>query len=411
MPRKIIPLSDMKIRTAKEKDKDYKLFDGEGLYILITKSGGKLWRLKYRFNNKEKSIALGSYPAVSLKDARNLKDEYKSLLSKSIDPPEYKKDKKEEFSREKNKEINTFYKVSQEWLENYKPNVSEDYHLKLDKHLENYIYPYIKNKSIIEVTRQDLIKILQDLKKKGILETANRTYMLLNKIFKYATTLTYTKHNIVSDIEKEVILGKLTKQNYPTLTKEKDIKGLLLAIDDYQGEFSTKMALKMLPYVFVRNENIRYCEWSEIDFKNKEWIIPASKMKIKKEFILPLSDQVIKILKDVEEYKFDDKYVFPSSRDKTRPMSDNTLISALRRMGYSSEELVVHSFRSIFSTIAHEYANKENGHNYTPEVIEELLAHTETNRVKAAYNHATYKEAKRGLIVWYANFLDKLKEN
>lgn len=411
MPKKIIPLSDIKIRTAKIKEKDYKIFDGEGLFILITKSGGKLWRLKYRYNNKEKSIALGTYPAVSLKDARNLKDEYKSLLAKEIDPSEYKKEKKEQIYREKNKDLNTFYKVSQEWLENYKSNVSENYHLKLDRHLENYIYPYIKNKSIEEVSRQDLIKILQELKKKGILETANRTYMLLNKIYKYATTLNYVKHNILSDIEKETILGKITKQNYPTLTKEKDIKGLLLAIDDYIGNPSTKMALKMLPYVFVRSENIRHCEWVEIDFKNKEWIIPASKMKIKKEFVLPLPDQVIKILKEVEEYKLDDKYVFPSFKYKNRPMSDNTLIAALRRMGYASHELVIHSFRSIFSTIAYENANIESGHNYTSEVIEELLAHTETNRVKAAYNHASYKEAKRGLIVWYGNYLDKLKEN
>lgn len=171
------------------------------------------------------------------------------------------------------------------------------------------------------------------------------------------------------------------------------------------------MALKMLPYVFVRSFNIRYCEWSEIDFENRQWIIPPSKMKTKIEFILPLPNQVIEILKEVQQYTGDGIYVFPSFRGKDKPMSDNTLISALRRMGFTKEEFVPHSFRAMFSTIAYENANVENGHKFTGEVIEALLAHKETNRVKEAYNRSSYKDAMRGLIEWYADYLMELFKN
>ena len=226
--------------------------------------------------------------------------------------------------------------------------------------------------------------------------------MLLNKIYKYAVTLEYVPHNIIADIEQRNILGKREKNHYPTFTKKEDIKGLLLSIDEYSGDYTTKMALKMLPYVFVRSFNIRHCEWSEIDFENKEWIIPASKMKTKSEFILPLSNYVIELLTEVKKFTSDSKYVFASLKDKNRPMSDNTLISALRRMGYTKEEFVPHSFRAMFSTIAYENSNSKDGHNFTGEVIEALLAHKETNKVKEAYNRSSYKDAMRGLIEWYA---------
>ncbi|MFW3441799.1 tyrosine-type recombinase/integrase [Aliarcobacter butzleri] len=408
MARQTLPLTVTQINSAKSKDKDYKLFDGGGLYLLVSSSGGKRWRLKYRFNDKEKLFALGVYPSISLKDAREKREEYKSLIANGIDPMEQKKQKKEENLEIERKKENTFYKVSQKWLENYESQVSKNYHNKLEKALENYVYPFIKNKEIEDVTRINIIEILQDLKDKGINDTANRVYMILNKIYKYATTLEYVPHNIVNDIEQKEIIGRLEKKHYPTFTKEKDIKGLLLAIDEYSGDYTTKMALKMMPYVFVRSYNIRHCEWSEIDFDNKLWIIPANKMKTKTEFILPLPQQVMEILYEVNKYSGDSKYVFPSLRDKNRPMSDNTLISALRRMGYSKEEFVPHSFRAMFSTIAYENANHEAGHKFTGEVIEALLAHREKNKIKDAYNRASYKVSMRKLIEWYASYLSNL---
>ncbi|WP_108062645.1 tyrosine-type recombinase/integrase [Poseidonibacter lekithochrous] len=407
MARATMPLTNIQIKSAKSKDKDYKLFDGGGLFLLVAKTGGKRWRLKYRFNNKEKVIALGLYPSITLKDARAKRDEYKSLVANGIDPNEEKKKQKEDIKISEKKKENTFYKVSQEWHKNYESEVSENYHVKLEKALENYVYPFLKNKPIEDITRLNIIEILQDLKQKDLQETAKRVYMLINKIYKYAVTLEYTHHNIVADIEQKTILGKREKKHYPTFTKEKDIKGLLLAIDEYSGDYTTKMALKMLPYVFVRSFNIRHCEWSEIDFENKEWTIPSYKMKTKIEFILPLPNNVIEILNEVKQFSGTGKYVFPSFRNKDKPMSDNTLISALRRMGYTKEEFVPHSFRAMFSTIAYENMDK---HNCSSEVIEALLAHKESNKIKEAYNRANYKKAMKKLISWYADCLNKIKD-
>lgn len=409
MARSTLPLTATQIKTTKPKEKDYKLFDGGGLFLLVAKTGGKRWRFKYRFNNKEKIIALGTYPSLSLKDARAKREEYKSLIANDIDPNELKKQKKEEILKVEKKKENTFYKVSQEWHENYQTEVSENYHIKLGRALENYVYKYMKDKPIEDVTRLDLIEILKILKERDLQDTASRVLMIINKIYKYAVTLEYVPHNIVADIEQKNILGKREKKHYPTFTKEKDIKGLLLAIDDYSGDYTTKMALKMLPYVFVRSYNIRYCEWCEIDFEKKEWIIPAHKMKTKTEFILPLPNQVIEILEEVKQFTGNGKYVFPSFRAKDKPMSDNTLIGALRRMGYTKEEFVPHSFRAMFSTIAYENANTKYGHKYTGEVIEALLSHKEQNKIKEAYNRASYKDGMKEVISWYGNYLDKIK--
>jgi len=409
MARLATPLTATKIKEAKPKEKDYKLFDGGGLFLLITKGGGKHWKLKYRFNGKEKTYAIGPYPSITLSNARVKREELKMQLANGIDPNEKKKLDKKDSIKEESKKENTFYKVSQKWLKSYQGHVSENYHSKLSKAIDNYIYPHIKEKPIDEVTRLEVIAIMEKLKERELLETARRTVMLLNKIFKYAVTHELTPHNIIADIEVKDILGKKVKKHYPTFTKEKDIKGLLLAINEYTGDYFTKKALQVLPYVFVRSYNIRHMEWSEIDFKTNEWIIPAQKMKTKIEFTLPLPQQVINLLLEVKENATSNIYVFPSPIHKDRPLSDNTLISALRRMGYSKEEFVPHSFRAMFSTIANEKANDKDGHEYTSEVIEACLAHKEQNLIKAAYNRSNYKAAMRGLIEWYANYLEKIK--
>jgi len=409
MARRVLPLKDTQIKAAKSKEKDYKLFDGGGLYLLVTKGGGKLWYLKYRINGKEKKIALGAYPVISIRDARAKREELKKMIAQGVDPSEERKAKKEQLQKAEVKKENTFYTISQKWWENYRDQVSESYHTRLGRALENYIYPTLKDKPIDEVTRLEVIAILEDLKKRELHETARRTTMLLNKVFKYAVTHEYAPHNIIADIETKDILGKKIKRHYPTLTKEADIKGLLLAIDDYSGDYFTKMALKILPFVFVRSYNIRHMEWAEIDFNAKAWIIPPEKMKTKEEFTLPLPHQVITLLEEIRENSTSTKYVFPSFRSDGKPLSDNTLISALRRMGYSKDEFVPHSFRAMFSTIAYEWANKKGGHGFTGEVIEACLAHKEPNKIKEAYNRSDYKEPMRELMQWYADYLEGVK--
>lgn len=411
MARRTVPLTATEVKSAKSKDKDYKLFDGGGLYLLVTKGGGKHWKLKYRMLDKEKKISLGAYPAISLSNARELREKHKIEIAKQIDPNEKKKQDKKETKEVEAKRENTFYKVSQSWLKSYESEVSENYHIRLGRALKNYVYPTIKDVSIDEVARLDIIAVLEDLKNRGLLETAKRTAMLLNKVYKYAVTHELTPHNIIADIEMPIVLGKREKKHYPTFTKEKDIKGLLKNIDGYTGDYSTKMALKVLPYVFMRSFNIRHMEWDEIDFKTNEWVIPKEKMKTKIEFILPLPHQVITLLEEVKENSTNNKYVFSSFRSDGKPLSDNTLISALRRMGYSKDEFVPHGFRAMFSTIAYEKANEENGHGYTGEVIEACLAHKEQNQIKAAYNRSNYKEPMRGLIEWYADYLEGVKND
>jgi len=411
MARTVKPLTAKEIKASKPKEKEYKLFDGGGLYLSITPKGQKWWRLKYRINGKEKRISLGVYPTVSLADARVKKEELKSLIAKGIDPNEKNKQEKQEAQKVEDKKENTFYNISQKWLKSYESEVSDNYHIKLGRALENYTYKkydnvHIKDTPIDEVTRLDIIAIMEVLRDKELHETARRTLQILNKVYLYAVTHEYTPHNIIADIDKQIILGKKQKRNYPTFTKQKDIKGLLLAIDEYEGSYTTKMALKVLPYVFVRSYNIRHMEWVEIDFKAKEWVIPADKMKMKKEFILPLPQQVIALLEELKENSLSVKYVFPSPINKDRPLSDNALISALRRMGYTKEEFVPHSFRAMFSTIATEH-KKEHGED--KDVIEASLAHKNPNEVETAYNRYEYLEEKRVLLAWYADYLEGIK--
>lgn len=411
MPKIPVQLSDTKIKSLKAKAKNYTEPDGNGLQLLVKTTGSKLWEFRYTSPQtlKRRKTSFGTYPTTTLKSAREKCKEYLTLIDTGIDPIEENKKQVKQTKQEQIKEKNTFKKVSLDWLKNYESEVSENYHAKITRAIDLYTYSYIGNKPITEVTRLDLIEILQDLKNKGLKETANRTFMLLTKIFMYATTHEIIPHNITADIDKKIILGKSVKKHYPTLTKEKDIKGLLLAIDEYSGDYTTKMALKVLPYLFVRSFNIRHWEWSEIDFNNKLWIIPANKMKTKIEFALPLPIQVIELLKQMQEFSGDDKYVFPSFRSKNTPMSDNTLIAAIRRMGYTKDEFVPHGFRAMFSTIAYEKANADDGHKYTSEVIEALLAHKEVNKVKEAYNRAKFTDSMRGLTTWYADYLDGIK--
>lgn len=405
MARVVTPLSDTKIKKAKAKDKDYTLSDGQGLQLLIKTNGSKLWELFYKRldTGKRRKTSLGTYPNVSLANARIKKQKYLDLLHSGIDPIENKKLLYQQQKQKEEKNNNTFEKISKEWHKSYIDEVSENYHIKLQKALENYIYPYIKNKPIIEVTRKDVLQVMESLKDKGLHETARRTLQILNKVFMYAVTYEYVPHNIVADIDKKIVLGTRKTNKYPTFTKEEDIKGLLLSIDDYKGEYSTKKALQVLPYVFVRSFNIRYMEWKEIDFKNKLWIIPPEKMKMKIEFKLPLPHQVITILDEVKNNQLSDIYVFPSVRGKDNPMSDNALVSALRRMGFTKEEFVPHSFRSMFSTLANEHLKNSD-------VIESLLSHKQKDEVRSAYNRAEYLEQKRELIQWYADYLNSLKK-
>lgn len=410
MPKIVTPLNDSIIKNLKPKDKAYTKTDGDGLRVLIKPDGTKLWEFEYTSPtlSKRRKTSFGTYPETTLKIAREKRAEFRNYIIKGIDPLEKKQENKKQQIQLNELMNNTFQNVATEWHKNYSSEVSENYHNKIYRAFELYVFPFIGKQPITEITRKDIIKILQQLKENDLTETAHRVFMLINKVYMYAVTTEKTTHNITADIDKKVLLGKQEKIHYPTFTKIKDIKGLLLSIEDYQGELSTKYAMKLLPYLFVRSFNLRNMLWNEIDFEKKEWIIPANKMKTKKEFVLPLPHQAINILKEIKELKINSNYVFVGSRNLNRPISDNTLISSLRRMGYSKEEFVPHSFRSVFSTLAYENMNL---HGFSGEVIEALLAHQESNKVKEAYNRATYKNQMRELIQWYGDYLDEIRTN
>jgi len=404
MARTTTPLTATQIKQAISKDKDYKLSDGGGLYLLITKTNSKLWKLKYRFDGKEKKLSLGAYPLISLQKARELREKHKTDIANGINPSEVIKAEKEAIQQEKEKALNTFELLARERLEKQKSTISETHYKRTLTAFTNDCFKYIGDKHINDVTAKDIILIMQVMNDRGVNDSARKLFYAMSKTFKWAVANGKGERNPTSDIELSEILGKVSKQHYPTITDDKGIKALLSSIKEYQGETSTKYALLMLAYTFVRPINIRLALWSEINLKNKQWVVPAKKMKTKDEFIIPLSDTLIKLLREIQAYSGDSPYLFPSTKSKTTPLSDGALLGAIRRMGYTKEEFTPHGFRAMFSTIAHEKSP------YKYDVIETQLAHSVGNSVSQAYNRAKYLDERIELIQWWSDYLDEVQK-
>ena len=404
MARTITPLTATQIKQVKSKDKDYKLFDGGGLYLLVSKAGGKHWKLKYKFDGKEKLLSLGAYPEVTLSKARELKEKHKIDIANGINPNEMKKEKKEIEKFEAIKHQNTFKTIALERLEKIKDDISESHYKRSFNSLKNDVYPFIGNMALDDINAKDIINILQTMMKRNIRNSAKQVYHAISKTFKYAIANNKAIRNPASDIELTEIIGKSKEVHYPTITDNTGIKNLLISIKEYQGETSTKYALLMLAYTFVRPTNARLALWSEIDLNAKQWVIPAKKMKTKDEFIVPLSDTLIELLKDIQLYSGDSPYLFPSTKSKTTPLSDGALLGAIRRMGYTKEEFTPHGFRAMFSTIAHEKSH------FKYDVIETQLAHSVGNSVSQAYNRAKYLDERVELMQWWSDYLDEVQK-
>ncbi len=404
MARTITALSDTQIKLAKAKDKDYKLFDGGGLFLFVSKAGGKHWRLKYKFDGKEKLLTLGKYPEIKLLKARELREKYKIDIANGINPNEIKKEKKKIEKLEDIKYQNTFKTIALERLEKIKDDISESHYKRSYNSLKNDVYPFIGDMPIDDINAKDIINILQTMMKRNIRNSAKQVYHAISKTFKYAVANNRAIRNPASDIELIEIIGKSKEVHYPTITDDKGIKNLLTSIREYGGELSTKYALLMLAYTFVRPSNVRLALWSEINLNAKQWVIPAKKMKTKDEFIIPLSDTLIKLLKDIQLYSVGSPYLFPSTKSKTTPLSDGALLGAIRRMGYTKEEFTPHGFRAMFSTIAHEKSP------FKYDVIETQLAHSVGNSVSQAYNRAKYLDERVELMQWWSDYLNKVQK-
>jgi integrase len=403
MPKKVVALSDMQIKNAKPKDKDYSLNDGDGLALLIKSNGSKLWRFRYTFDGERYLTGFGSYPTISLLDAREKRAIYQKHIANGIHPKILLEEARQNRLTEKEKASNTFALQFYKWLEVKNQKVSKVTLTKLQKTFERYILPFIGNKPVSEIGKQEYIEIILRMRDKGIACYAHKTKGMLQQFLNYLE-----EANIIENAPQLKLKNSLQKPmavNYPHITDLNELKGLLLAIEGYQGDISTKYALKLAPLVFVRPANIRFMEWGDIDFKKAIWKIPAEKMKAREPHIVPLSRQALEIINEIQKYNGTFKYVFVSPVSTIRALSENTLNMGLMRLGFK-DRMVSHGFRHTASTILHEHISE---HGYHTEIIERQLAHAERNGVKAAYNHAEYLSERKKLMQWWADFLDKIK--
>lgn len=397
MPKKIAPLTDVQIRTAKPQAKDVKLFDGGGLFLQVTPSGGKLWQLKYRFEGKEKLLALGAYPAVTLQEARKRREDAKTLLANGADPGAVKKAQK---ASKGEANPNSFEVVAREWAEKHSRKWVENHAEKTLNRLERDLFPWIGNRPIAEITAPELLKVLQRIEERGAPETARRAMQNCSQIFRYAIATARANRDTAADLRGSIARPKV--KHRASITDPKKIGGLLKAIEGYEGTFPTKCALKLAPMLFVRPGELRNAEWSEFDIEAAEWRIPAARMKMREQHIVPLSRQALAILQELHPLTGRGRYVFPGARTNGRPMSNNTVNAALRRLGYPKDEITGHGFRSMASTLLNEQG-------WNRDAIERQLAHAERDEVRAAYNYAEHLPERRKMMQKWADYLDALK--
>lgn len=393
-----MPLTDTACRNAKPGPKPAKLFDSSGLYLLVQPSGGRLWRFKYRFGGKEKLLALGSYPLVTLKDARKQRDKARELLDNGTDPSQQKKADK--LARLVAAE-HSFKTVADAWHAQWATTRDPDHADKVLRRLQRDIYPEIGSLPVASITAPMLLAVAKKVEKRGALETAKRVYQTCGQMLRYALAHGLIERNPAADVKPSDALQPVKPKNYARLGL-KDVPELLRRIDAYDGAVYTRLALQLMALTFVRTSELIGARWVEFDLEAAQWRIPPERMKMESPHIVPLSRQAVAVLRELEKVRLGRDLLFPGERDHAKPMSNNTILFALYRMGYHSR-MTGHGFRGIASTILHEQGF-EHAH------IELQLAHQERDDVSAAYNYATYLPQRKKMMQWYADYLDKLRE-
>lgn len=392
-----MPLTDATIRTAKPRDTQYKLHDERGLFAIVRPSGGKLWRFKYRFQNKEQQLSLGTYPEVSLKAAREGRDAARKLLAEGLDPGA---ERKRAAAVAAIAASNTFLAVAEELIEKREregralATVAKDrWHLSA--------LPKLHSRPIAEIEAFELLSELRKLEAKGNLEAARQVRSFASRVFRYGVATTRAKHDVAADL-----IGALTSpkvKHHAAIVDPVEVGALLRAIETYEGQPSTHFALRLAPHVFTRPGELRQAEWTEFDLDAALWTIPAARTKMRKEHIVPLSRQALAILQEARKSSYWSKLVFPGLRGK-RPISDNTLNAALRRLGYGHDDMTAHGFRSMASTLLNQSGK------WRPDVIERALAHGERDKIRAAYNRAEHLQERIEMAQWWSDYLDRLRE-
>ncbi|WP_019675880.1 tyrosine-type recombinase/integrase [Arsukibacterium perlucidum] len=393
-----MPLSATQVEKAKPQEKDYKLPDGNGLYLLVKTSGARYWRLKYRFTGKERLLAIGVYPDVSLKDARLAKDEARRQLAQGIDPSAEKQARKLAGNQSA---ANSFEVIAREWLSIKMADKSESHRDRTRNALEKDLFPYIGRKPIAELTPLDLLGTLRRIEKRGAVETAHRAKQTAGQVLRYAIATGRAERDISADL-KGALKNPVTK-HFPAITEPAEVGRLMLALDNYTGTNIVKAALQLSPLLFCRPGELRHLEWSEIDFENARIEIPAEKMKMREAHIIPLSKQAQKILEDIHPLTGQLKYVFPSPRGQSRPLSENGVRTALRALGYDNDTLTPHGFRAMARTLLDEVLG------YRIEWIEQQLAHAVKDANGRAYNRTKHLPQRTDMMQRWADYLDTLR--
>lgn len=394
MPKRIQPLTALKIRSAKPQQKEVKLFDGGGLYLLITPSGGKLWRFKYRFTGKEKKLAFGAYPEVSLAQAREERQKSREQISQGFDPAEKRKHEEEQVRA-------TFEAVARKWHIEYSQNWETGNTEKIRKWLEMDVFPIIGNKPIAEITPPEILSMLKLIVARDAAYTASRVKIVCSQVFRYAVATGEAERDPTADLKGA--LAPVKSVHRPALTDPREVAPILKMIDGYEGSPIVRAALRLLPLLFVRPGELRTMLWENVDMEKSEWSYLVNKTKT--QHIVPLAHQALNLLHELYELTGPSGYVFPSARTDTRPMSDMAMNAALRRMGIDTKtEITGHGFRAMARTILDEELA------FRPELIEHQLAHCVRDPLGRAYNRTTHLPERKKMMQRWADYLDQLKD-
>lgn len=391
-------LTDTAIRKAKPAAKPYKMADSLGLYLLINPNGSKLWRVKYRIHGIERKLSLGSYPMVKLVEAREARDAARKQVSKLIDPNAAKRQARIEATIQAN---NTFASVAEEFLakreiEGLSPQTMEKY-----VWLLKLVSPDFAQRPVAEITPAELLHELKYHERRGRYETAKRLRSMASRVFRYAAATARTDRD-----PAQMLLGALIKprpKHFAAITDPDEFGGLLRAIEEYQGDPATMAALKITPHLFQRPGELRQMEWTELNFGKAVWTLPIEKMKMRQPHAVPLSRQALAILESVKPITGNGKYVFASAWSRARPISENTVRSALRRMGYTKEQMTPHGFRTTASSLLNESGK------WNPDAIERALAHMVSGEVRRIYNRSAYWTERVQMAQWWSDYIDELR--
>lgn len=394
-----MPLSDISIRKAKPAEKAQRLFDGGGLYLEVSPAGGKWWRFKYRFGGKEKRLSLGTYPDTSLAAARDQRDEKRKLLAAGVDPGEQRKAAK---AAGDERAANSFEPIAREWHAKQSATWAETHSSRIMLRLVNDVFPWLGNRPIADISARELLVTLNRMVDREAIESAHRVLQNCGQIFRYAIATGRAERDPAADLRGALPPVKPT--HLAAIIEPNAIGELLRAIESYKGSFVTKCALRLAPLVFVRPGELRKAEWSEFDLDAAEWNLSAEKMKIPMPHLVPLAPQAVEILRELHPLTGRGRYVFPGARSKLRPMSNNGILSALRRMHYGKDEMSGHGFRAMARTVLDEVLG------FRPDYIEHQLAHAVRDPNGRAYNRTAHLTERRKMMTAWADYLDGLRE-